>query len=85
MTNISASCQNIISINLGVANMQPDQSDPHTLCTKCNVFVRTANFLIHEARCKGPSSASQMRPSSSISRSNSSRIFPSRYNSPSIS
>ena len=56
--------------------MQPDH-DPHTMCPKCNNFVRTANYLIHEARCKGPSQ--ENRPSSSMSRANSSRIFSSRF------
>lgn len=36
--------------------MQPsEESEPHTLCSKCKNFIRTANYLIHEARCKGSS------------------------------
>lgn len=33
--------------------MEPQEDQPHTLCPKCNNFILTPNFLIHEARCKG--------------------------------
>lgn len=46
--------------------MDSDPYEPQTLCPKCNTFVRTLNFIIHEARCKGPS-MSQSRASSKIS------------------
>lgn len=56
--------------------MDSSKNDPHTLCSKCNNYVRTPNFLIHEARCKGPSSNSQ--PSAVTSRIfNNSRAFSS--------
>ena len=29
--------------------------DTETLCKKCKRYIITANYLIHEARCPGPS------------------------------
>lgn len=56
--------------------MNSPDNDPHTLCTKCSNFIRTPNFLIHEARCKGPTSLNQSRVTSQIL--NNSRAFSSK-------
>ena len=36
-------------------DLEKNFEEAETLCEKCNRYIRTANYLIHEARCPGPS------------------------------